>query len=289
MQLGRFKRIGRGKGKGNLAKGGRRLSGDETWASLAPFYDRLFPPRRPQLDFIGAVVSRMHHPARRLLDVGCATGGYSLALAEAGFAVTGVDLAPEMVRLARVKAVGLAKSRPELPKPRFLTLDMTDLQGLPQREAVPFEAVICLGNTLSSLLSAAELGTALGEMARVLGVGGKAILQVVNYDRLEAAGEMRLPPITLPARPPEHPELVFRRLYLQRADGLMSFVTILQEAGAARAVFRSESVLRPITQDELAAVARLAFHGAIEVYGDFLFSPWTEASPATVVVATREE
>jgi len=93
----------------------------------------------------------------------------------------------------------------------------------------------------------------------------------------------------LPAQPPEHPELVFRRLYLQRADGLMSFVTTLQETGAALAVFRSESVLRPITQDELAAVARLAFHGAIEVYGDFLFSPWTEASPATVVVATREQ
>jgi glycine/sarcosine N-methyltransferase len=265
------------------------VRGNETWAGLAPFYDRLFPPRRPQLDFIGTVVARMHHPARRLLDVGCATGGYSLALAEAGFAVTGVDLAPEMVRLARAKAAGLAKSRPGLATPRFLTLDMTDLQGLPQREAEPFGAVICLGNTLSSLLSAAELGTALGEMARVLGLGGKAIFQVVNYDRMEAAGDMRLPPIILPARPPEHPELVFRRLYLQQADGLLSFATVLQEAGGTRVVFRSESVLRPITRDELAAIARLAFHGAVEAYGDFLFSPWTEASPATVVVATREE
>lgn len=292
---------------GGVAPGGVSPGG-EAWAGLAPVYDQLFPPGKPQLEFIAKVVSGMLHPARRLLDVGCATGGYALALAEAGFAVTGVDLSPEMIRLAQARAQAwerehnrAAPGGKRKPTPRFVVADMTDLQGLPFDEQAPFEAVICLGNTLAQLLSAAELGAALGEMARVLVEGGRAILQTVNYDRLGATGEIKFPPITLPG--PR--ELVFHRSYGPRSDGLITFVTTLVDAGggvaapggeeagaapegpAAQIVFRAETVLRPTARDEVEAVARLAFHGEVEVYGDFLFSPWSVASRATVVVAGR--
>ena len=40
----------------------------------------------------------------RVADLGCGTGTLSLLLAEEGFSVDGVDLSPEMVRLARGKA-----------------------------------------------------------------------------------------------------------------------------------------------------------------------------------------
>jgi SAM-dependent methyltransferase len=40
----------------------------------------------------------------RVADLGCGTGTLSLLLAEEGFSVDGVDLSPEMVRLARAKA-----------------------------------------------------------------------------------------------------------------------------------------------------------------------------------------
>lgn len=254
------------------------------WTSLAPVYDRLFPPGRAQLDFITAVLGRLPHPARRLLDVGCATGGYAFALAGLGYEVAGVDLSPEMIRVARIRSSG-GPIRPR--EPRFLVLDMTNLAGLPFDERRPFEGVICLGNTLAHLLSAAELGAALGEMARVLAPDGGAILQTVNYDRLAATGEMKFPPLPLEAAGTQPENLVFQRLYLPRADGLVLFVTSLQKAGSGRVVYRAETLLRPITRDELAAVAAMAFHGQVDVYGDFLFSPWSEASPATVVVAGR--
>lgn len=40
-------------------------------------------------------------PGARLLDAGCGSGQFALALAERGAQVTGIDLSPEMIRLAR--------------------------------------------------------------------------------------------------------------------------------------------------------------------------------------------
>ncbi len=44
------------------------------------------------------------HPAGRALDLGCGTGTSSLALARAGWQVTGVDFAPRAIHMARRKA-----------------------------------------------------------------------------------------------------------------------------------------------------------------------------------------
>ncbi|HCW52131.1 MAG TPA: hypothetical protein DGR79_08765, partial [Clostridiales bacterium] len=91
--------------------GALQATGSGGWSGLAPYYDRIFPPGRAQLDFIGTVLARSLRPVRRVLDVGCATGGYALALADMGFRVTGVDLDPEMVRLARANAARWADQR----------------------------------------------------------------------------------------------------------------------------------------------------------------------------------
>lgn len=43
-------------------------------------------------------------PGARILDVGCGTGRHAVGLAQAGYAVTGVDLSAEMLAIARTKA-----------------------------------------------------------------------------------------------------------------------------------------------------------------------------------------
>ena len=48
---------------------------------------------------------------RRVLDPGCGTGSYALALAALGCAVTGLDLSPGMLRKAREKAAAVRRAR----------------------------------------------------------------------------------------------------------------------------------------------------------------------------------
>jgi ubiquinone/menaquinone biosynthesis C-methylase UbiE len=71
----------------------------------------------------------------RLLDLGCGTGELSFAFEGAGFAVTGVDFSPGMLRRARRKA-RRGGSRIEL---RWTDLDRT----LPF-EAASFDAAVCI-------------------------------------------------------------------------------------------------------------------------------------------------
>lgn len=52
----------------------------------------------------GKLLARLLPPGGRVLDIGCGTGSLSLLLAEAGYAVSGVDFAPAMVDRARAKA-----------------------------------------------------------------------------------------------------------------------------------------------------------------------------------------
>jgi SAM-dependent methyltransferase len=54
---------------------------------------------------LGALLLMLEPPEKAVLDFGCGTGWTSLFLAKAGYAVTGVDISEDAVRLARETAV----------------------------------------------------------------------------------------------------------------------------------------------------------------------------------------
>jgi cyclopropane fatty-acyl-phospholipid synthase-like methyltransferase len=111
------------------------------------FYNLWYTLRRPQwdtgqspkelLDFIQI------HPPGRALDLGCGTGTSVITLTLAGWQATGVDFAPQAIKLAREKTreVGVtAQYRVgDVTKVRFppasfdLILDIGCFQGLEQR------------------------------------------------------------------------------------------------------------------------------------------------------------
>ncbi len=110
-----------------------------------------------------------------VLDVACGTGWHAIALTQAGLQTAGADISPAMIAHARRNAAAANVTVP-FTVSAFAELDQTI--PLPQQ----FDAVLCLGNSLPHLLTAAALDDALRQMQRRLRPDGLLILQNLNYD-----------------------------------------------------------------------------------------------------------
>jgi SAM-dependent methyltransferase len=84
------------------------------------FWERRVSP--PEL--IELVEGATGQPAGRALDLGCGTGTDTIYLATHGWAVTGIDMVPKALTMARRKAAAAGVS------PRFVEGDVTRLQDL---------------------------------------------------------------------------------------------------------------------------------------------------------------
>ncbi|AQZ62479.1 Methyltransferase [[Actinomadura] parvosata subsp. kistnae] len=105
-------------------------------------------------------------PGGRLADLGCGTGKGALRLAGHGFEVTGIDLSPRMLDVARGKR-GAGRVR-------FV---QGDLRCLPEGLG-PFEVAVTMGEPLNHLRDEDELAAAFAQVARVLAPGGLFLFDV---------------------------------------------------------------------------------------------------------------
>lgn len=111
----------------------RRLLFNLKYLYRPPWDTGIVPPE--VVDYIAT------HKPGRALDLGCGTGTSSLALAKAGWTVTGVDFAPRAIRSAKRKArkaklaidfrVGDVSRLPAFTSPFDLVLDIGCFHGLP--------------------------------------------------------------------------------------------------------------------------------------------------------------
>jgi glycine/sarcosine N-methyltransferase len=143
---------------------------------LAPGYDALtgferrFAQEKP---FFRLLVE--NNRVKTAVDAGSGTGFHSLLLAQMGVHVTAVDVSEEMLNLVRAHARDLGL-RIDVLKSTFQSLAAMGLEGT--------DAVFCLGNSLSHLLTAADLRESMLNFARVLRPGGILFAQLLNYERI---------------------------------------------------------------------------------------------------------
>src|SRR5579871_1291948 len=76
------------------------------FVAVAPLYDLLMHgvPYTEWVAYLHELLAERRAHPRRILDLACGTGNVSELLARAGYAVTGVDIAPQMIAEARRKA-----------------------------------------------------------------------------------------------------------------------------------------------------------------------------------------
>lgn len=150
---------------------------------FARFYDLDYEPFQDDVALYLGFAERTGGP---LLELGCGTGRLALPLAEAGFEVTGVDMSPRMLDVARAKveAAGLGD------RITLLEADMRDVQ-LPQQYRLAFIAI----NSFMHLTTTEDQMAALQTWRRLLLPGGLLVIDVDNPDPrhlLEADGRLDL-------------------------------------------------------------------------------------------------
>jgi ubiquinone/menaquinone biosynthesis C-methylase UbiE len=129
-------------------------------------YDEAFPHKEGQEEAGKWLLARLS-PGARVLDLGCGTGLPSARqFSEAGMEVTGIDISPVMLRLAREN----------VPAARFVEMDLTDLDGA----LGEFDAAIAYFSLL--MLPRSEIEASLRRIRDVLVPGGLLSLSMVEID-----------------------------------------------------------------------------------------------------------
>lgn len=219
------------------------------YSQFADHYEAVFPFQEETCAFLK---SGFPPAGRRILDAGCGTGHYCGRLAAEGYAAVGIDLDPEMIRVARARYAA----------PEFHCLNMLEVGGLTR----PFDAVFCIGNTAAHLTQK-EFRRFVAGVRSALAPGGAWIFQVMNWDFILTQATYRLPP-----RPAGETGAVFSREYHDISDSRLRFRTRLASAEAT--LFEGEVWLYPLRTDELLRIHREADFALVGHYADFKRSPF---------------
>jgi glycine/sarcosine N-methyltransferase len=247
--------------------------------------------------------------ACQVLDVACGTGMHAIELARRGYKVVGADPSVPMIERAREKgSVGdlahgevrfivagfgelaekLARSpalRGACPEPsrRVEGPVLSVVEGL----SGPFDAVLCLGNSLPHALTAGDLSDALADFAAVLRPDGLLLIQNRNFDAVLARRERFMGP---EAHREGDREWLFVRFYDFNPDGTITFnmIVLRRDAEGQWSQQVEATELRPLIYSELIASLTAAGFTDIVCYGYMQGAPFDpDRSPNLVVTARK--
>lgn len=112
------------------------------------------------------------HPGAAVLDIGCGAGRHAVLLQELGMAVTGVDLSPRILRLAKA---AWDLRHPDLPGPQLIPGDM---RWLPVEG--PFDAAVYMDMALGVFEEEEAHLRSLRSCFGVLRPGGAVLVELFN-------------------------------------------------------------------------------------------------------------
>ncbi|HVA26019.1 MAG TPA: class I SAM-dependent methyltransferase [Chloroflexota bacterium] len=135
------------------------------YRTVAPFMEAELAGRGDEA--LWRQVGRQYR-AGRILEIGCGGGRVTAMLAQAGARVLGIDLSPELLRLAQPRLAGASAS-----------LLLADVRQLALR--TKFEAIVAPDDPFSHLTSSADRDRALRSVAAHLAPEGRFLLDALWF------------------------------------------------------------------------------------------------------------
>lgn len=129
---------------------------------------------------LGFVAARVALHGARVADVGCGGGLLSEALAKAGAEVTAIDLAPEVIEVARLH---LHETNEAMPQPLAIDYRLSSSHELAASEPGAFDAACCM----ELIEHVPDPGALVDDLAALLRPGGKLFLSTLNRTPLSFA------------------------------------------------------------------------------------------------------
>jgi len=167
------------------------------YSDISSYYDKIFPISEVTVDFLRESIGR---PPKKVLDVACGTGGYTLELDKLGYKIKGIDLDKKMIEKLSEKVNN------EGCKVRFSQGNMLTLSKEVNGEK--FDAIYSIGNSLVHLNNYHEIQSFFTDVKKLLNRSGVFIFQIINYDRILSKALKSLPTIVNKEVP-----LKFERFY----------------------------------------------------------------------------
>jgi len=224
----------------------------EFYQSIARHYDSIFPLSDTLKRFLLSFGIRKED---HILDAGCATGKVALYLSQYAHTVTGIDLDPDLIEIARFnQGIGATENV------RFLVGDMNDLDSM--FTAGQFRIVLCLGNTLVHLPSTDTINDCFQKIAGILTDGGLFIFQILNYEKILAQKTRELQLI-------DNEKITFERRYDHEIHKpLLAFNTRLTVKATSETIDNSID-LYPLHHREIMRMPSKQLYRSVQFLGGF--------------------
>jgi SAM-dependent methyltransferase len=254
-----------------------------TAAALARFYDLDLVDDPGDLDLYLALAERADGP---ILELAVGSGRLAVPLAQAGHAVTGVDVDPAMLDRARARAGAAGGDTPDR-----LTLVEADIVGLRLPSAGHFGLAFIALNSLLVLPTRAAQAAALRALADHLAPGGLAVVDVWIPDAEDLGRFDGRISLEWPRLDPETGLIVTKAASAEHdaSSASVTLTSIFEEGGQGASPVRwvRRDRLRLVSADELRGFAEDAGLAVEAVAGDYGLGPMGPGSERAILIAVK--
>lgn len=254
----------------------------ELFDRFAPFYDHDYRGYDDDIHLIATLAAETGSP---ILELGCGTGRVLAPLAEQGHTVTGVDISPALLAIAR----GKLTTRKLAKRATLIEADLVDFD-LPQKG---FRFAFCTSNTLMHLEDQAAQMAALRNVHRHLHADGLLFIDLFNPDIPRLIEVSNLQELADQWRDDETGTEVYKWSVraVDPAQQLQDTLFIYEEIAPDGAVRRTtcQFTLRYLWRGEAELMLRLCGFELEAVWGDFDGSPYHSASERLILLARKQE